>query len=470
MLDIASAYMLRNDGKLIHCEVMHPYIKYIVQNSNKIEIEDLFNKRIDHLIWFYNNCKSAETKKYISIFTYSVLAQPYYNINNCDIENKIPNTNLEELTKNKIDIESLFLTLNDQLNQEFLRIRTSSKLFGGTSHAIYFRISSTDFNWFNLIWKLVYENKDWISDVTISLDPQSRESKAILNHNGLQINKIPVLDFINLNGNPVFEDLNINHIKKELSAGDKSLFEIFETHPANIHNYFNLLVEEYKKKNFMVENFQINNYLKNFINDNMDSINKNDFTYVYHLFDQADAYDQLQTSKFTQVMLGAKINPLDFMEGVPPSFLFECEDVENVLQHKVMIPKHLMSIGAQAFSGTTWNNPILISNNMLKIEEYAFSASYIYQLIINANDSLYIDPYAFSDALIRKLEFRGKPANLYFCAHVDGIAELTLPITKQEFFLGLAKDYRDMYQGRSNKQLTQKVTKIICSDGELENF
>ena len=202
----------------------------------------------------------------------------------------------------------------------------------------------------------------------------------------------------------------------------------------------------------------------------MDSINKNDFTYVYHLFDQADAYDQLQTSKFTQVMLGAKINPLDFMEGVPPSFLFECEDIENILQNKVMIPKHLISIGAQAFSGTTWNNPILISNNMLKIEEYAFSASQIYQLILNVNDSLYIDPYAFSDALIRKLEFRGKPANLYFCAHVDGIAELILPITKQEFFLGLAKDYRDMYQGRSNKQLTQKVNRIICSDGELENF
>jgi hypothetical protein len=30
-------------------------------------------------------------------------------------------------------------------------------------------------------------------------------------------------------------------------------------------------------------------------------------------------------------MLGAQINPLDFMEGVPPSFLFECEDVEAVL-------------------------------------------------------------------------------------------------------------------------------------------
>lgn len=470
MLDIASAYMLRNDGKLIRCDVMHPYIKYIVQNSNKIEIEDLFNKRIDHLIWFYDNCKSAETKKYISIFTYSVLAQPYYNINNCDIENKILNTNLEELTKNKTDIESLFLTLNDQLNQEFLRIRTSSKLFGGTSHAIYFRISSTYFNWFNLIWKLVYENKDWISDVTISLDPQSRESKAILNHNGLQINKIPVLDFINLNGNPVFEDLNINHIKKELSAGDKSLFEIFETHPANIHNYFNLLVEEYKKKNFMVENFQINNYLKTFINDNMDSIDKNDFTYVYHLFDQADAYDQLQTSKFTQVMLGAKINPLDFMEGVPPSFLFECEDIEIVLQNKVMIPKHLISIGALAFSGSNWKNPILISNNMLKMEEYCFGACHIIKMIINANDSLHIDSYAFSDSSIGELEFKTKPANLYFCANVYSIDKLILPITKQEFFLGLAKDYRDMYQSWSTKQLTQKVDRIICSDGELENF
>ena len=137
----------------------------------------------------------------------------------------------------------------------------------------------------------------------------------------------------------------------------------------------------------------------------MDSINKNDFTYVYHLFDQADAYDQLQTSKFTQVMLGAKINPLDFMEGIPPSFLFECEDIEDVLQNKVMIPKHLISIGAQAFSGTQWFNPILISNNMLKIEEYSFASCVISKIIINANDSLYIDTYSFADAEISELEF-----------------------------------------------------------------
>ena len=215
---------------------------------------------------------------------------------------------------------------------------------------------------------------------------------------------------------------------------------------------------------------QINNYLKNFINDNMDSINKNDFTYLYHLFDQADAYDQLQTSKFTQVMLGAKINPLDFMEGVPPSFLFECEDIEDVLLNKVMIPKLLISIGAQAFSGTQWFNPILISNNMLKIEEYSFASCVISKIIINANDSLYIDTYSFADAEISELEFKTKPANLYFCASVYNIDKLTLPITKQEFFLGLAKDYRDMYQSKPSKELTQKVNRIICSDGELENF
>ena len=216
---------------------------------------------------------------------------------------------------------------------------------------------------------------------------------------------------------------------------------------------------------------QINNYLKDFINDNMEYINKNEFSYLYyHLFDQTDPYDQLQTSKFTQVMLTAKIDPLDFMEGVPPSYLFECEEIEKCLRDKVMIPKHLISVGAQAFSGTNWNKPILISNNMLKMEEYCFSSCQIIKMIINANDSLYIDPYAFSDASIGELEFKTKPANLYFCANVYGIDKLILPITKQEFFLGLAKDYRDMYQGWSTKQLTQKVNKIICIDGELENF
>ena len=95
-----------------------------------------------------------------------------------------------------------------------------------------------------------------------------------------------------------------------------------------------------------------------------------------------------------------------------------------------MIPKHLISIGAQAFSGTNWFNPILVSNNMLKMEEYCFASCQIIKMIINANNSLHIDSYAFSDTSIGELEFKTKPANLYFCANVYIIDKLMLPITK----------------------------------------
>lgn len=118
-LDITTPYMLRNDGELLKCGDYHPYIKSYRKESleETLKYLDLHKSFLD---WFYDNSLNEETKKLI-----------------------------ENFDRTKETIERLwYLT-----NQEFCRVRTSNYRYktGGDNGEIYFRISSENFNWFDLI-------------------------------------------------------------------------------------------------------------------------------------------------------------------------------------------------------------------------------------------------------------------------------------------------------------------------------
>ena len=72
---------------------------------------------------------------------------------------------------------------------------------------VYFRISSKYTNWFDSIWKVVYNNKGWIESVTIVTDLQSRAEEKFYNLSGQKTDHMSVEDFINLKGNPIVEKL-----------------------------------------------------------------------------------------------------------------------------------------------------------------------------------------------------------------------------------------------------------------------
>ena len=97
----------------------------------------------------------------------------------------------------------------DNLNNEFCRVRAGGLVDSGSNLGdIYFRISSTGFNWFDVIWAFVYENQHRIDNVTIVRDNNNFDnSYDVYKHNGAAIDKMPVDDFINLSGHPVFEKL-----------------------------------------------------------------------------------------------------------------------------------------------------------------------------------------------------------------------------------------------------------------------
>lgn len=208
-LEVSTAYMLNNKGDLIQCGLIHPYIKYIIQNSNKKEIESLFNDRLNDLLWFYKNTKNNEIKDDINALVNSVISNTNYNIKEeikekCGIEFNIVDDNK---TEHEDIIEDLFSNINDECNQEFCRVRTSHMRAPiGKSKDIYFRISSVGFNWFNTIWKVVMDNENFIESVTICTDTQATgKSIQFYSHNGEKINQMPVEEFINLPGNPIIE-------------------------------------------------------------------------------------------------------------------------------------------------------------------------------------------------------------------------------------------------------------------------
>lgn len=272
ILDKATPYMLRNDGELIKCDSVHPYIKYVYENSNKRELEELFHSHLDALNWFYENTRNNDLKESLKSLVYSVVNSNIFSINKEKIINTITfdYNSTEQYSDNEEEINSIFINTNDLANQEFCRVRTSNMRFGGNSNDIYFRISSVGFNWFDLIYKLVSNNSKYISTVSICKDTQTFGGKVdFYYHKGIEINKLPVDEFLTLSGNPIIESYKFKSEICDLAMKDlingKSVNEAFaDLHPRYVNGNMVCLKEAYLKTVFnsvLNENVQYKNHV-----------------------------------------------------------------------------------------------------------------------------------------------------------------------------------------------------------------
>ena len=256
MLDIRSAYMLRDDGVVLDSGARHPYI--LCHHDDKIEenIKALFIYNKNWYIWLYENTRHKETKerlKYIiTLFADALLAHnealfgisidnidyliDYFGIKKTDISN----VSIDYL---KSTLKDLFEEVNFLVNQEFLRFRLSSPIaYIGNYNDIYFRVSSFDFDWFPYIWNVVNENRNMIDTVTIMYDKQSGKVEGSSDKyyvlGGRLIKKLPTDEFLTLKGNPIVEETNI--------------FDGFENNAVtyNIGSWFE------KRKEYILENFK----------------------------------------------------------------------------------------------------------------------------------------------------------------------------------------------------------------------
>ena len=211
-MGVSIAWMLRKDGKAIQVPV-HAYgdeedSEYILMNAE----------------WLYNNTSSNETKSDIinllavyavnndcidvSTFANYIIENNYLQIKVKFLE-KISN-NLEKaidftISGKNYDEEYFNKKVINDLNQEFCRVRAGGAYDSdGSLGDLYFRTSSSNFNWFDVIWEFVYNlyKQHKVKTVTIVRDKEST------NEDKVYYNRMPVEKFITLSGHPYIESID----------------------------------------------------------------------------------------------------------------------------------------------------------------------------------------------------------------------------------------------------------------------
>lgn len=211
-MGVSVAWMLRKDGKAIQVPV-HAYgdeedSEYILMNAE----------------WLYNNTSNSETKSDIinllavyavnndcidvSTFANYIIENNYLQIKVKFLE-KISN-NLEKaidftISGKNYDEEYFNKKVINDLNQEFCRVRAGGAYDSdGSLGDLYFRTSSSNFNWFDIIWEFVYNlyKQNKVKTVTIVRDKEST------NEDKVYYNRMPVEEFITLSGHPYIESIN----------------------------------------------------------------------------------------------------------------------------------------------------------------------------------------------------------------------------------------------------------------------
>lgn len=216
MLKVGTAYMMNRKGALIELPEYHPYLIDVKDYHSPLEqMERVIKFNLDDLLWYYKNTDSYRSKELIKTILVYLRFDKRYKDNYIDqhgnyiarvISNYFDASIYDVNISEEINVEELWEELNDNLNEEFTRVRTSHKNMpvNGNKY-IYFRISSKYTNWFEPIWRVVYNNKDWIELVTIVTDLQSRGEEKFYTLSGRKTDHMKVEDFINLKGNPIVE-------------------------------------------------------------------------------------------------------------------------------------------------------------------------------------------------------------------------------------------------------------------------
>ena len=217
MLKRSTPYMLNKWGDLI--EVKSGHHPYLLDNHSSTpisdQIEQLLQNRPEDLIWYYENTNNKSVSK--DLITLLAIV---YSSNANSYEDQYGNflIRLAAALNNQIDLslvscdgiqaENLIKSLNDRVNEEFIRVRTSHMTMPSTANQnIYFRIGSKYTNWFDAIWKTVYKYKNWIDSVTIVTDLKSKGKETYYRFENTVADEMPIEEFLMLKGNPLVESL-----------------------------------------------------------------------------------------------------------------------------------------------------------------------------------------------------------------------------------------------------------------------
>ena len=101
--------------------------------------------------------------------------------------------------------------------------------------------------------------------------------------------------------------------------------------------------------------------VKQFIEENIDLVDDNEFLYLYK---QIKSYTF--TRSFTETLLAASINPLDYMTEIPERYLYESKI------QTLHIPAGITTVGKYAFARCTELTQVSLPEGVTLIDEGAF--------------------------------------------------------------------------------------------------
>ena len=276
ILQQGQPYMIRSDGKVFVCPKLHPYIIDQPEDDLDYNLFQLFIEYPFQLKWFYQHTGEQSTRDLIKSVGQQVINILY----NADQWNAFDSqaeffkdAQFEDVLRavSFLSIEPQVLEegvtdgvltqfyenydlLNAETNQEFLRARLGGQYVRDSlNDTLYFRVSSVEFNWFNIIYKIVADNRFQSSKVTISVDNQSGKeppSSSVYKDldwyyvlSGEVIKEFPIDDFLTLRGNPVVEELALSSARslrlgRSIAASKCSLNEYYRLREAYIKSNF----------------------------------------------------------------------------------------------------------------------------------------------------------------------------------------------------------------------------------------
>lgn len=132
----------------------------------------------------------------------------------------------------------------------------------------------------------------------------------------------------------------------------------------------------------------MNDIVKDFIRQNINLIDQNNFEQLYTKATQRDVYANV--GELTQVLISSGINPLEHMTRVPERFLSD-SDVKEF-----QIPDNVTRIDGAAFSGCKLLGSITIPNSVTSVGQYAFGGCNALNNVLIPDSVTSIEPYAFS--------------------------------------------------------------------------
>lgn len=113
---------------------------------------------------------------------------------------------------------------------------------------------------------------------------------------------------------------------------------------------------------------EISEELKNFIRENAQLINDNEFDTVFKKLDRDFSISLQESNTFLNVLYSAGIDPLLYMKKMPVGFMMENLDVESI-----KIPSNITKISNSAFSGCKNLKSIDIKGLVTEIGRFAFA-------------------------------------------------------------------------------------------------